>query len=69
MPVSSLNNVEFPSPWIFYVSIKNRAFLEDNILIKDVPICVKKVMKSGGEMWTGFIWLSIGTSGGLFLSR
>jgi hypothetical protein len=44
--------------------IKGRDFSED--LEVDERIILEWILgKQGGKVWTGFIWLRIGTSGGL----
>jgi hypothetical protein len=45
-------------------NLKGRDHLED--LGVDVKLILKSILrKYSGKMWTGFIWLRIGTSGGL----
>jgi hypothetical protein len=54
-------NIIFPS---IYSYPKGRHQVED--LVVDGTIILKYILgKQGGNVWTGCIWLRIGTSGGL----
>jgi hypothetical protein len=43
--------------------LKGRNHSKDHGL--DEKIKLKRILGNGGKVWTGFIWLRIGTSGGL----
>jgi hypothetical protein len=48
----------------WFENLKRRDYLED--LDIDGSIILKRMLeKWGGKVWTGFIWLRIGTSGWL----